>query len=112
MASLVTTSKIVAYGGWEELQKLVVIVVASTLRLATLVGGHEKASRVEEKLAVMRRRMVVSLGATPNCGERVVVAERVVAVERESCRCGERERERERDLRLLPTMMCRLHGRC
>ena len=72
----------------EEWWKLVVVVAASTPGLATVVRGHSKAYDVEEKLSVMRGMMVVSLGVTPNCGERervvVVKREKVIVVERET----------------------------
>ena len=61
----------VGNGGRKEHRKPIVVVTASTSGiLALVISDHDVASRVEEKLLVMRGMMVVSSGATPDCGER------------------------------------------
>ena len=67
---VVMTSKMVVRGGREERRKLTIAAIASTRGIAALAGGHNGASELEEKLPVMRRMIMVSLGAIPDCGER------------------------------------------
>ena len=55
----------VVCGNWEERLKLVVAAAAaaSTLGLVVVIGDHNKASNVEEKLPVRRGVMVALSGS-------------------------------------------------
>ena len=87
-SKMVTALKMVACGGRGERQKLAIASLASTLGLVALIGGHDGAPGVEEKLMVMRGMVVIFSGATCDCGDR----ERIVAVKRKRVTVVERER--------------------
>ena len=60
--TVVVALEMVACGGWEERQKLVVV-VASTSGLVVATRGHDRAFGVEEKLPVLRGMMRVLFGS-------------------------------------------------
>ena len=98
---IIVTSKLMACGGGRSVESLLPPVASTTGLLALAGGGHGGAFEVEEKFPVMRGMMVVSPGATLDCGDKAatveseschVEREKVVAVERELSLWGERDR--------------------
>ena len=87
-SKMVAALKMLACGVRGERRKLAIAYPASTLGLVALIGGHDGAPGVEEKLMVMRGMVVIFSGATCDCGDR----ERIVAVKRKRVTVVERER--------------------